>query len=113
MPAAYPAAIGRRLTTIPVSWLLFFVAVVLAPFALVLATACDVVLRRHGWPTVRMVAVVLAALWIETTGQVRILWSWVTQPFVRTNWTERNQQLMRWWAKRLQIGRASCRERVL
>jgi hypothetical protein len=109
MPSAYPAAIGRRLVTIPVSWLLFAVAIVLALPALLVAAATDLTLRRRGWPTVRMVAFVLAALWIETTGQVRILWSWVTQPFVRMSWTERNQQLMRWWAKRL-IGAA---ERVV
>lgn len=101
MPSAYPAAIGRRLITIPVSWLLFALAIVLAPLGSVLAMVTDLVLRRPGWPTVRMVAFVLAALWIETSSQGRILWSWVSQPFVRTTWTERNHQLMRWWVKRL------------
>jgi hypothetical protein len=109
MPSAYPAAIGRRLITIPASWALFVVAILLAPLAVITAMATDLGLRRTGWPTVRMVAFVLAALWIETSGQVRILWSWVTQPFVRMNWTERNQQLMRWWASRL-VGAA---ERVV
>ncbi len=109
MPSAYPAAIGRRLITIPAAWLLFAVAIVLALPALLVAAATDLTLRRTGWPTVRMVAFVLAALWIETSGQVRILWSWVTQPFVRVTWTERNHQLMRWWVKRL-IGAA---ERVV
>ena len=109
MPSAYPAAIGRRLITIPAAWLLFAVAIVLALPALLVAAATDLTLRRTGWPTVRMVAFVLAALWIETSGQVRILWSWVTQPFVRMTWTERNHQLMRWWVERL-IGAA---ERVV
>ena len=76
-------------------------AILLAPLAVIAAMATDLGLRRTGWPTVRMVAFVLAALWIETSGQVRILWSRVTQPVVRMNWTKRNQQLMRWWARRL------------
>lgn len=109
MPSAYPAAIGRRLITIPASWALFGVAILLAPLAVIAAMATDLGLRRTGWPTIRMVAFVLAALWIETSGQVRTLWSWVTQPFVRMNWTKRNQQLMRWWARRL-VGAA---ERVV
>lgn len=109
MPSAYPAAIGRRLITIPAAWVLFALAIVLALPALLVAAATDFALRRRGWPTVRMVAFVVVALWIETTSEVRVLWSWVTQPFARVTWTERNHQLMRWWVKRL-VGAA---ERVV
>jgi Acyltransferase len=101
MPSAYPAAIGRRLVTIPVTWLLFAVAVVLALPALLIAAAADLALRRRGGPTVRMVAFVVVFLWIEVTSQLRVLWSSVSQPFVRPSPTERNSHLMHWWVARL------------
>jgi hypothetical protein len=104
MPSPYPAAIARRLVTIPLTWVLLVGALVLAPLAAVAAVVTDLALRRRGWPTVRMVAFVLVALWIEVSSQPRLLWSWVSRPFDRLTWTERNHELMHWWAGRLTRG---------
>jgi hypothetical protein len=104
LPSPHPAAIGRRLVTIPVSWLVFALSVLLAPLAALVALVTDVSLRREGRPTVRMVGFVVLALWIEVSSHPRILWSWLSQPFARASWTERNNDLMHWWAGRLTRG---------
>ena len=104
MPSPYPAAIPRRLVTIPTSWLLFLLAVVLAPLAGLLALGADLVGRRRGWPTLRLAGFVVVALWIEVSSHPRILWSWVSQPVARQTWTERNNHLMHWWTGRLTRG---------
>ncbi len=104
MPSPYPAALPRRVITITVAWSLFLLALVLAPLFGPLAFGTDVVLRRRGRPTVRMVAFFVVALWIEVTGELRILWSWMSQPFARRTWTERNHELMQWWTGRLTRG---------
>ena len=104
MPSPYPAAIARRLVTVPVSWLLFVLAVLLAAPVTVAALVIDLTLRRRGWPTVRMAVFVVRALWIEVSSHPLILWSWLTQPLDRTSWTERNHHLMHWWVGRLVRG---------
>lgn len=101
MPSAYPAAIGRRILTITVVWLLAAAALVLAPLLFAGAALVDLVKRRTGHPTVRMVAFFLAFLWIETTSELRVLWSTLTQPLRRRSWTEENHVLMHWWVGRL------------
>ena len=104
MPSPYPAAIPRRIVTITIAWVLFFGAVLLAPVAGLLAVATDLVRRRPGWPTVRLAAMILRFLWIEVSAHLVILWSWVSQPFVKQTWTERNHELMHWWCGRLTRG---------
>lgn len=104
MPSPYPAAIPRRIVTITVAWVLFLLAIVLAPVAGLAAVVTDLVLRRQGWPTVRLAAMVLRFLWIEVSAHLCILWSWVSQPFVKRTWTERNHELMHWWCGRLTRG---------
>ena len=104
MPSPYPAAIPRRVVTVTIAWVLFLLAVVLAPLLGTVAILTDGALRRKGWPTARMVAFIGAALWIEVSSHPRVLWSWVSQPFARQTWTERNNHLMHWWAGRLTRG---------
>ena len=104
MPSAYPAAIPRRIVTISVVWLLAVVALVLSPLLFVGAAVTDLVTRRPGWATVRMVAFFLTFLWIETTSQLRILWSFVTTPLRTRTWTEEQHVLMHWWIGRLVRG---------
>lgn len=101
MPSPYPAAIPRRLLTITVAWAAALLGLVLGPLLLILALTADLLGRRPRWPTVRMVALVLRALWIETTSELRALWFWLSQPLARRTWTERNHELMQWWAGRL------------
>lgn len=101
MPSPYPAALPRRVVTITVVWVLLALLLVTSPVTFPLATLVDAVTRRPGWPTVRMVAFAVAALWIEATSELVVLWSWVSQPFSRRSWTERNHALMHWWAGRL------------
>jgi 1-acyl-sn-glycerol-3-phosphate acyltransferase len=93
--------VGRRLVTVPVSWLLALLAIVLTPLAVPLAALFDLVTRRRGWPTIRIVAVVVSFLVIEVTSQVAVLWVWVTQPLARRDFADRNHALMHWWVGRL------------
>src|SRR5690349_14051221 len=104
MPSAYPAAIPRRILTITITWVTFALVLVLTPLLIVVCGATDLVLRRKGWPTSRMVAFVFVALWIESTSQLRIIWSLVTQPFRGRDWTHENHRLMHWWVGRLARG---------
>jgi len=104
MPSPYPAALPRRILTVSIAWALFFVAIVLAPLAGLLAVITDLVLRRHGWPTVRLVAFFVLALWTEVSSHPVILWTWLSQPVARRTWTERNHGLMHWWCGRLVRG---------
>ena len=76
----------------------------LAPLAGLLAVITDLVLRRHGWPTVRLVAFFVLALWTEVSSHPVILWTWLSQPVARRTWTERNHGLMHWWCGRLVRG---------
>jgi hypothetical protein len=101
MPTAYPAAIPRRILTIGIVWQLTIVGLLLSPVLFLGAAATDLVTRRRRWPTVRMVAFFLAFLWIETTSEVRILWSFLTTPLRRNSWTEEQHVLMHWWVGRL------------
>ena len=101
MPSPYPAALARRLLTVPLTWLLLLGTVILLPLAAPAAAVTDLALRRRGWPTVRMVSFVITALWIEVSAHPRILWSWISRPFDPLSWTERNHELMHWWAGRL------------
>ncbi len=104
MPSPYPAALPRRILTVGIAWALFFVAIVLAPLAGLLAVITDLVLRRNGWPTVRLVAFFVLALWTEVSSHPVILWTWLSQPVARRTWTERNHGLMHWWCGRLVRG---------
>ena len=101
MPSAYPAALPRRILTITIVWLLAVVGLVLSPLLFLVAAVVDLASRRPGWATVRMVAFFLAFLWIETTSEVRVLWSFVTTPLRRKTWTEEQHVLMHWWVGRL------------
>lgn len=104
MPSPYPAAVPRRMLTVSVTWLALAAAVVLTPLLVLLSVSADVVLRRKGWPTSRMVAFIVVALWIDTSAQVLVLWTWVSQPFSSRSWTLRNHDLMHWWVARLTRG---------
>ena len=101
MPSAYPAAIPRRILTIAAVWLAAVLALVLSPVLFPLAFVIDLVVRRPGWPTVRMVAFVYAVIWIESSSELILLASLVTHPFRRPTWTEENHRLMHWWVGRL------------
>ncbi len=104
MPSAYPAAIPRRIVTVALTWLGFAVVLVLSPLLAAAGAVIDLVLRRRGWPTVRMLAMLLAGFWVEVSSHPRMLWVWVSQPFARRTWTERNNDLMHWWVGRLARG---------
>jgi hypothetical protein len=101
MPSAYPAAIPRRILTIAAVWLAAVLALILAPVLFPVAFVVDLVLRRSGWPTVRMVAFVYAVIWIESSSELILLVSLLTHRFRRPTWTEENHRLMHWWVTRL------------
>jgi 1-acyl-sn-glycerol-3-phosphate acyltransferase len=100
MPSPYPAAIPRRIVTITVVWLLAVLALVLLPVLAVGSIAVDLVGRRSGWPTVRMVGFFVAFLWIETTCELRVVWETALRPF-RENRTLHDHHLEWWWLGRL------------
>lgn len=104
LASPWPGALGRRLLTIPTVWVLAVVVFVLAPLALPLAAGFDLVTRRHGWPTTRMVAFAVTALWIETTSEIRLLWALATRAFRRTDRTHEDHHLIAWWVGRLVRG---------
>jgi hypothetical protein len=101
MPSAYPAAVPRRILTITIVWLLAAVGLVLSPLLFPVAAVVDLAGRRPGWATTRVVAFFYAFLWIETTSELRLLWSFVTTPLRRATWTQEQHVLMHWWIGRL------------
>src|SRR5436189_4680869 len=100
MPSPHPAALPRRIATITLAWVAFAVVLLLTPLLIVVCGATDLVLRRKGWPTSRMVAFVFVALWIEVTSHLRLVWAQLTRPFRSEDWTHHNHHLMHWWIAR-------------
>jgi hypothetical protein len=101
LPSPYPAAIPRRILTITVVWTMAALGLALSPVLVLSAVAIDLATRRRGWPTVRLLGLFGAFLWIEVTSQFRVLWVWVSQPFARKSWTLRNHEGEHWWLGRL------------
>lgn len=99
--SAYPAAVPRRLATIPALLIILSATVVLSPMLVLLAGLVDGVRGARGWPTVRLVGFLLAYSAYETAGVVRAGWIWISQPLARRSWIERNHRLQVWWVRSL------------
>ena len=67
----------RRLLTIPVVLILAPVLAVGWPLVLVLAALRDLVVDRERWPTVRVSAMLVLAVWLEATGVMIAGLTWI------------------------------------
>lgn len=80
------------------AWLL---CVVLAPAAVLVAGAVDLVRRARGAPTSRLVAFAVVYLTYEVLGVAGAAWLWCKRPLRRDRWEEANRRLQRWWTASL------------
>jgi 1-acyl-sn-glycerol-3-phosphate acyltransferase len=99
--SAYPAALLRRALTMPILFIALVLVVLLAPLLVLVGGTVDGIRGDRGWPSIRLVGFLVAYLGYETAGVIRALWIWISQPFARDDWTERNHRLQMWWVRSL------------
>lgn len=83
--------------TIPVLFLLWAVVLATAPATVLLAFAFDAARRARGAPTVRLVAFAVAFSTYEVVGVLVAFALWLSRPWHRDRWQERNHRLQQWW----------------
>lgn len=94
---------ARRLIIVPIALIAAAVAIVLSPLLLLGAAIADLVAGRSRWPRVRLVALIVGALAIETFGLVGSFVLWVMTGFGhlgprRWRW-HRHRTFMGWYTR--------------